>query len=139
MPTFHQFSAMISNLSLIRRLLVAAGFATALSAPDARAKNADGSQLLGHAWAGDPVSFSLLTERDHQFVAYYDENRRLAVAGRMLGSDDWTTVKPEGHPVPTRSRNSNETGWDSHNYLRLVLDREDRKSTRSELQSPHHL
>ena len=80
--------------------------------------------VIGHAWAGDPVSFAILTERGHQFVAFYDGDRRLNVAGRSLDSDGWTIVKPEGHDVPARGRSSNVTGWDSHNYLRLALDRD---------------
>ncbi len=80
--------------------------------------------VVGRAWAGDPVSFAILTERGHQFVAYYDAERRLTVAERTLGSDHWTTVRPEGHDVPTRGRKSNVTGWDSHNYLRIALDKE---------------
>jgi hypothetical protein len=87
------------------------------------AGEADG-ELLGRVWSGHPVTFALLTERGHQFVAYYDEERRLTVAGRKLGDTRWTRVQPSGVPVPRQNRDSNVTNWDSHNYLRLALDRE---------------
>ena len=51
-------------------------------------------QLIDHVWAGHPVSFALLTERGHQFMAYYDADRRLTVAGRKLGDEKWTRVQP---------------------------------------------
>ncbi len=82
------------------------------------------SELLDHVWAGHPVTFALLTERGHQFVAYYDAERRLTVAGRKLGEAKWTRVQPEGVAVPGQKRASNVTNWDSHNYLRLALDRD---------------
>jgi hypothetical protein len=84
---------------------------------------ADG-MLIDRVWSGHPVSFALLTERGHQFIAYYDAERRLTVAGRALDQTHWTYVKPEGVPVPNRHRLSNVTGWDSHNSLVLALDRD---------------
>jgi hypothetical protein len=79
---------------------------------------------IGRAWAGHPVSFALLTHGGKQFVAYYDEERRIAVAARELGSEQWATVRPEGVPDAAHKRASNVTGWDSHNYLRLAVDRD---------------
>lgn len=81
-------------------------------------------QLIDRVWAGHPVSFALLTERGHQFIAYYDADRRLTVAGRKLGDEEWTRVQPPGVPVPGQKRDSNVTNWDSHNYLKLALDRD---------------
>jgi hypothetical protein len=81
-------------------------------------------ELIDRVWAGQPVSFALLVERGHQFIAYYDAGRRLTVVGRKLGEAEWTRVQPAGVPNPARQRDSNFTGWDSHNYLRLALDRE---------------
>jgi hypothetical protein len=81
-------------------------------------------ELLDRVWSGHPVSFALLTERGHQFVAYYDAERRLTVAGRKLGNSKWDRVQPPGVPVPGKGRDSNVTHWDSHNYLRLALDRD---------------
>ncbi len=76
-------------------------------------------------WSGHPVTFAFLTERGHQFIAYYDAERRITVAGRRLDETGWTKMHPEGVALPNRDgRASNITGWDSHNYLALVLDRD---------------
>lgn len=64
-------------------------------------------------WAGHPVGFCLLTHGDQQFVAYYDAQRRMTVAQRALDSDTWTFTK-----LPR------VTGWDSHNYITMAIDRE---------------
>jgi hypothetical protein len=80
--------------------------------------------LIDHVWAGHPVSFGLLTERGHQFVAYYDADRKITVAGRSLEQSTWTKVQPEGVWSEGRKRMSNVTGWDSHNYLTMALDRD---------------
>lgn len=81
-------------------------------------------ERLDRVWSGHPVAFALLSERGHQFVAYYDAERRITVAGRKLGEATWTKVQPPGVPVPRQTRMSNVTGWDSHNTLRLALDRD---------------
>jgi len=81
-------------------------------------------ELIDRVWSGHPVSFALLTERGHQFVAYYDAERRITVAGRKLGDTQWTRLQPPGVPVPGQKRTSNITTWDSHNTLRLALDRD---------------
>src|SRR5882724_2464162 len=81
-------------------------------------------ELIGQVWSGHPVSFALLVEEGHQFIAYYDPQRRITVVGRALGEKNWARVQPPGVPVPKQSRDSNVTGWDSHNYLRLALSRD---------------
>ncbi len=83
-------------------------------------------ELIDRVWSGHPVSFAMLTERGHQFIAYYDAERRITVVGRKLGDDKWTRAQPAGVPVPGTKppRDSNITNWDSHNYLRLALDRD---------------
>lgn len=80
--------------------------------------------LIDRVWSGHPVNFHILTERGHQFIAYFDSERRLTVTGRSLGETVWTTVRPEGVEVAGRNRMSNVTGWDTHNYLTMALDRE---------------
>lgn len=79
---------------------------------------------VGSVWAGSPVSFALLTHAGRQFVAYYDGERRLTVSARVLPSTQWTTVHPEGIWNDLRQRSSSVTGWDSHNFLRLAVDRD---------------
>lgn len=98
-------------------------FQIALTAP-CLADGANGGILIDRVWSGHSVNFDILTERDHQFIAYYDSERRLTVKGRGLSSAEWTTVHPEGTEVTNRKRMSNVTGWDSHNYVTMALDRE---------------
>lgn len=66
---------------------------------------------IGPAWSGIPVSFALITRWDHQFVAYYDDQRRLTVAARTFDRRTWNVVRlPE------------QIGWDSHNYIAMAVD-----------------
>lgn len=85
---------------------------------------APAGELIDRVWSGHPVGFALLVERGHQFIAYYDAGRRITVLGRKLGAAGWTRIQPPGIPVAARKRDSNVVAWDSHNYLRLVLDRD---------------
>lgn len=98
--------------------------ATASSAPTPA--TAPTGELLGTVWSGHPVGFGFLTERGHQFIAYYDADRRITVLGRKLTepASAWTRVQPPGVPNPARKRASNVIAWDSHNTLRLALDRD---------------
>ncbi len=66
---------------------------------------------IGKVWSGHPVGFAFLTQGGQQFIAYYDAERRLTVASRELGSDAWRYQR-----LPST------TGWDSHNYLAMVID-----------------
>ncbi|MEZ4989598.1 MAG: BNR repeat-containing protein [Saprospiraceae bacterium] len=69
------------------------------------------SLFIDHVWTGHPVGFALLTAPPHQFVAYYDSTRAMIVAQRQLGETNW------------KKKQLPETiGWDSHNYISLVLD-----------------
>lgn len=90
------------------------------SAPGAESKE-DGI-LIDHVWSGHPVPFAMLVERGHQFIAYYNADRRITVVGRKLGETTWSRFQPDGVPVPRRNRPSNQIGWDSHNSLQLALD-----------------
>jgi hypothetical protein len=62
-------------------------------------------------WSGHPVNFALVTRGDRQFAAYFDANRNMTVASRMLGSTTWTFMR-----LPT------VLGWDSHNHVAMALD-----------------
>jgi hypothetical protein len=64
-------------------------------------------------WSAHPVGFSLHTHPPHQYVAYYDAQRRMSVAQRRLDSTNWTITR-----LPSM------LGWDSHNYVTLALDRD---------------
>jgi hypothetical protein len=56
---------------------------------------------VDEVWPGHPVGFALLTHGEHQFVGYYDAERRMTRAQRRLGSDEWTDQK-----LPRRHRRS---------------------------------
>ncbi len=111
---------------MIRAIIFLFSGAIALTAaPTAPATPIDepAGERMASVWSGHPVSFALLTERGHQYIAYYDAVRRLTVAGRTLGEDHWTTLQPPGRPgALPHGHASNEVGWDSHNYIRLALD-----------------
>lgn len=64
-------------------------------------------------WAGTRVGFFLLTRDNHQFIAYYDANKQMTIAQRALDSKEWIFKKLDSY-----------IGWDSHNYIRMALDKE---------------
>jgi hypothetical protein len=66
---------------------------------------------ISPVWSGHPVGFALLTQYGRQFVAFYDDERRMTVASRRLDSDHWQLVR-----LPCT------LGWDSHNYIALTAD-----------------
>jgi hypothetical protein len=66
---------------------------------------------IAPVWSAHPVGFALLTHAPWQFVAYYDDERRMTVAWRKLDQPEWRF-----HTLPIT------TGWDSHNYIALALD-----------------
>ncbi|MCX7006629.1 MAG: BNR repeat-containing protein [Kiritimatiellaeota bacterium] len=78
------------------------------------AQAAGGGKLdIEPVWSAHPVGFCLLTHAPHQFVAYYDAQRRMSVAQRTLTATNWTITK-----LPS------QLGWDSHNYVTMALDRD---------------
>ena len=93
------------------------------SAPSTSPSEVLADAAIDKVWAGHPVSFAFLTERGHQFLAYYDADRRITVASRRIDETTWKRVQPDGVDLPGRGRPSNVTGWDSHNYLALALDK----------------
>lgn len=66
---------------------------------------------ISRVWAGHPVEFALLTTGGRQFVAYYDSDRRMMVAGRKLGEPQWVYRELPSKVV-----------WDSHNYITMAVD-----------------
>ena len=63
-------------------------------------------------WSGHPVGFHSLVASNRQFVAFYDADRQLTVAMRLLPATNWTFAR-----LPER------VGWDSHNYVTMALDK----------------
>jgi hypothetical protein len=70
---------------------------------------------LEPVWSAHPVGFCLLTHPPHQFVAYYDAQRRMTVAQRPLATNAWTFTR-----LPST------LGWDSHNYVTMAIDQDGR-------------
>ncbi|MBN1845957.1 MAG: BNR repeat-containing protein [Sedimentisphaerales bacterium] len=66
---------------------------------------------IAPVWSGHPVGFCLLTHGQRQFAAFYDDQRRMTVAARTLGRDDWQLVRLD-----------EKVGWDSHNYVTMAVD-----------------
>lgn len=80
----------------------------------ALAVRAYGASLeISPVWSAHPVEFDLLTHGDRQFVAFYDDQRRMTVAARKLSSPKWEFVRLPSQLV-----------WDSHNYVVLAVDRD---------------
>ncbi|MCC6681195.1 MAG: BNR repeat-containing protein [Phycisphaeraceae bacterium] len=65
-------------------------------------------------WVGTSASYCLLTHGDRQFIAFYDDNRQLTVAARVLGSDQWQFARVDEHVM-----------WDNHNYVTMAIDDND--------------
>ncbi|MEM8969731.1 MAG: BNR repeat-containing protein [Bacteroidota bacterium] len=79
---------------------------------------------IDQVWAGHPVGFSLLTDDDQQYIAYYNDERHLIVGQRHLHQDTFALHKIPPYPRESREGTSTILGWDSHNYLTLGLDKE---------------
>ena len=88
-----------------------------LLAPVASAQESQPSVLqvvdVAPAWSGHSVGYCLLTKNEHQYVAYYDDERRMTVAMRDPGSSEWVFKAL-----------SQRVNWDSHHYITMCLDRE---------------
>jgi hypothetical protein len=69
--------------------------------------------VADQAVSGHPGGFALLTHGREQYVAYYNAGRQMSVAQRRLGEKTWTITKLDSF-----------VGWDSHNYIRMAVDRD---------------
>ncbi|OFY59344.1 MAG: hypothetical protein A2Y87_08515 [Bacteroidetes bacterium RBG_13_46_8] len=61
--------------------------------------------------ASFPVNFALFTAGERQYVAYYDTAHLMTIACRKSGNATWDFQKLDS-----------KVGWDSHNYLAMVID-----------------
>ena len=68
---------------------------------------------IGLAWSGHSVGFDMLVTADHQYITWYDQERRMMIAGRTLPDGEWVRAE-----LPER------IGWDSHNYITITADDE---------------
>jgi len=84
------------------------------------------SILISSVWPGHPVRFDLLTHKGHQFIAFYDADRKMTVGQRKLDEDSFTLHRLEGRWLEARGRLSTDLEWDSHNSVTMAIDRDDR-------------
>lgn len=98
---------------LVSMLMICAGVATvAIAGASTSSQFAIAESLdVAKVPSDFPVRFCLLTEGEHQYVAYYDERRRMTVASRTLDSSQW-----QYYVLPSKVE------WDSHNYITMALD-----------------
>lgn len=77
-------------------------------------------------WSTVRVGFCLLTHGDKQFIAYYNNARRMVVGVRNLGDKKFnlSIIPSKSENPPTRQTSSTIQGWDSHNYIRMAVDKE---------------
>lgn len=107
------------TISLRYRVVVHAGDAAQanVAALYGRWAGVDAIDVLPIAlgFAGTPVNAgqSLVSDGRHQYAAFYDADRRLTVASRMLGAHKWTFAKLD-----------EQVGWDSHNRIAIAVDRQ---------------
>ena len=77
---------------------------------------------IDSVWSGHPANFSIYTKGNHQFVAYYNANRNIVVAQRKLDSLGFKKYQLPATTRETANGTSTVLGWDSHNYLELIVD-----------------
>lgn len=82
------------------------------------------SILISTVWSGHPVRFDLLTHNEHQFVAFYDADRKMTVGQRTSNDEPFQLVRLEGKWLEARKRLSTDIAWDSHNSVTMAIDRE---------------
>ena len=91
---------------LLMTCLLCTGLFQVSSANEAEFK----SIAIDNVWSGHRIKPYLLTRGQNQFVAYFDSNRQMTIAHRVLGKV-WRYYKVDSW-----------LGWDSHNYVTMELD-----------------
>src|SRR5690349_17117875 len=106
MPVLHLAFRCLAYAMLLAALVHPTMAIAAEAEPNASANVVEDLLDVAPVWSGHPVGFALLTHQGRQFVAFYDDQRRLTVASRLIAQRQWHFVRL---PVVT--------GWDSHNYI----------------------
>jgi hypothetical protein len=95
---------------ILRCLLLAA---LCWLAPFPATAQAPAISAIDRVWSAHPVQFGISADERLVVIAYYDAERQLTVASRSRAKEAaWRYQK-----LPSR------TGWDSHNYLAVAIDR----------------
>lgn len=79
---------------------------------------------IDKVWAGHPVGFSLLTDGNRQYIAYYNAERRMTVGQRNLSENSFSLYVLPATNRETSGGTSTVLNWDSHNYVTLGMDKE---------------
>jgi len=79
---------------------------------------------IDSVWAGHPVGFSLLTNRDRQYIAYYNAERHMVVGQRNLSDESYTLHEMTPTFRETSKGTSTVLGWDSHNSVTIAIDKD---------------
>ena len=79
---------------------------------------------IDKVWAGHPVGFSLLTEGNRQYIAYYNADRNMVVGQRKLSDKKFSLYIIPPTTRETAGGTSTVLGWDSHNSVTLGIDKE---------------
>ncbi|MEQ9216665.1 MAG: BNR repeat-containing protein [Cyclobacteriaceae bacterium] len=79
---------------------------------------------IDRVWAGHPVGFSLYTQGNRQYIAYYNANRNMVVGQRDLDEDAFELYVMPATSRETAGGTSTVLGWDSHNSLTIGIDKE---------------
>jgi len=79
---------------------------------------------IDKVWAGHPVGFSLLTDQNRQYIAYYNANRNMVVGQRNLDEPNFSLNILPATTRETSGGTSTVLGWDSHNFVTLGIDKD---------------
>ena len=79
---------------------------------------------IDRVWAGHPVGFSLLTDKNRQYVAYYNADRHMMAGQRNLNEDAFSLTALPVTSRETSGGTSTVLGWDSHNYIAMAVDKD---------------
>lgn len=103
---------MVRTRGAAMRSLAALSFAVLVTASPAQIPANPERSAIDRVWSGHSVRFSLEVTERAVFVGYYDASRQLTVATRPRESASWTYRRLDSW-----------TGWDSHNYIAMAVDR----------------
>lgn len=81
--------------------------------PNVRVLSEPETIQIDEIWSGSAANYDLLTAPPYQFVAYYDSAKYMTIAQRKLPEKTWV-----------KKRLDTQVGWDAHNYITMVLDKE---------------
>ena len=86
------------------------------------------SSSIAEGWAGNSVNAvifrrnSLVTHKNTQYAAFYDQEQFLVLAKRKLGSNDWTVKRSQFQGNATDAHNTISIGVDGAGYLHVAWD-----------------